>query len=347
MSWMQKLYRTYEAVSGQDFSGNDEPLTPVGHTLQNAHIAIVLNGQGEFQTARVMPPKTAIMLPATESSENRTSGEAPHPLADKIQYVAQDYAEYGGGKKAYFDGYRKQLQAWCDSEFSHPKVQAVLDYVNKGTVVADLVQTGIFQVDSDGKVLNKWEAESDVPPIFSVLPKTKGEIEFGSALVCWCVEIAGDVHGETWTDQSVQQSWIDYVGSSEAQKGFCLVQGMDAAISTMHPAKLRHTGDKAKLISSNDTAGYTFRGRFEAAEEAASVSTEVSAKAHSALRWLIARQGIRNGDQVTVAWAVSGKQVPSPLQDTFVEIDWDNLDTAAFESETETDRPSENQGGID
>lgn len=346
MSWMQKLYRTYETVSGQTFGSDDEPLTPVGHTLQNAHIVIVLNGQGEFQTARVMPPKTAIMLPATESSESRSGTKPPpHSLADKIQYVAKDYLAYGGGKSAFFDHYLEQLQKWCESSSAHPKVQAVLDYVSKGTVVADLVQAGIFQLDSDGKVLNKWEAEGDAPPIFSVLPKTKGEIEFGSALVCWSLEIAGDMHSETWTDKSVQQSWINYISEDESEKGYCFVQGKDAIVSTLHPAKLRHTGDKAKLISSNDKLGYTFRGRFESAEEAASVSTEVSAKAHSALRWLIARQGIRNSDQVTIAWAISGKEIPSPMQDTFNEIDWDNLDTSAVESETELNMPSENANG--
>lgn len=293
-----------------------------------------------------MPPKTAILLPATESSENRTSGEAPHPLADKIQYVAKDYVDYGGEKKAYFDGYLKQLKAWCESPFAHPKVQAVLNYVSKGRVVADLVEAGIFQFDSGNKVLNKWEAEGDAPPIFSVLPKTKGEIEFGSALVCWQVEIAGDVHSQTWMDKTIQQSWADYVASEKAEKGFCLVQGKEAVISTMHPAKLRHTGDKAKLISSNDTAGYTFRGRFATAEEAASVSADVSAKAHSALRWLISRQGIRNGDQVTVAWAISGKPVPSPMKDISSEIDWDNLDIGAgenpdeFSSQASSEQPS-------
>ena len=335
MSWMQKLYRTYESILEQGVTDDAEPLTPVGHTIQNAHIVIVIDGQGNFQTARVMPPKTAILLPATESSENRTSGEAPHPLADKIQYVAKDYADYGGEKKAYFDGYLKQLKAWCESPFAHPKVQAVLHYVVKGRVVADLVEAGIFPLDSDGKVLNKWETEGDAPPIFSVLPKTKGEIEFGSALVCWQVEIAGDVHSQTWTDKTIQQSWADYAASEKAEKGFCLVQGEEAVISTMHPAKLRHTGDKAKLISSNDTAGYTFRGRFATAEEAASVSADVSAKAHSALRWLISCQGIRNGDQVTVAWAISGKPVPSPMKDISSEIDWDNMDISAVENPDE------------
>ena len=346
MSWMQKLYRTYESILEQGVTDDAEPLTPVGHTIQNAHIVIEIDGQGNFQTARVMPPKTAILLPATESSENRTSGEAPHPLADKIQYVAKDYVDYGGEKKAYFDGYLKQLKAWCESPFAHPKVQAVLNYVSKGRVVADLVEAGIFQFDSGNKVLNKWEAEGDAPPIFSVLPKTKGEIEFGSALVCWQVEIAGDVHSQTWMDKTIQQSWADYVASEKAEKGFCLVQGKEAVISTMHPAKLRHTGDKAKLISSNDTAGYTFRGRFATAEEAASVSADVSAKAHSALRWLISRQGIRNGDQVTVAWAISGKPVPSPMKDISSEIDWDNLDIGAgenpdeFSSQASSEQPS-------
>ena len=346
MSWMQKLYRTYESILEQGVTDDTEPLTPVGHTIQNAHIVIVIDGQGNFQTARVMPPKTAILLPATESSENRTSGEAPHPLADKIQYVAKDYVDYGGEKKAYFDGYLKQLKAWCESPFAHPKVQAVLHYVAKGRVVADLVEAGIFQLDSGNKVLNKWEAEGDAPPIFSVLPKTKGEIEFGSALVCWQVEITGDVHSQTWTDKTIQQSWADYAASEKAEKGFCLVQGEEAVISTMHPAKLRHTGDKAKLISSNDTAGYTFRGRFATAEEAASVSADVSAKAHSALRWLISRQGIRNGDQVTVAWAISGKPVPSPMKDISSEIDWDNLDLSAvenpdeFSSQASSEQPS-------
>ena len=338
MSWMQKLYRTYESILEQGVIDDAEPLTPVGHTIQNAHIVIVIDGQGNFQTARVMPPKTAILLPATESSENRTSGEAPHPLADKIQYVAKDYANYGGEKKAYFDGYLKQLKAWCESPFTHPKVQAVLNYVAKGRVVADLVEAGIFPLDSEGKVLNKWEGEGDAPPIFSVLPKTKGEIEFGSALVCWQVEIAGDVHSQTWTDKTIQQSWADYAASEKAEKGFCLVQGKEAVISTMHPAKLRHTGDKAKLISSNDTAGYTFRGRFATAEEAASISADVSAKAHSALRWLISRQGIRNGDQVTVAWAISGKPIPSPMKDISTELDWadmENWDISAVENPDE------------
>ena len=336
MSWIQKLYRTYESILEQGVTDDAEPLTPVGHTIQNAHIVIVIDGQGNFQTARVMPPKTAILLPVTESSESRSGTKPPpHPLADKIQYVARDYIDYGGSKSAFFEEYFTQLKQWCDSEFCHPKVVAVLNYVAKGNVIADLAKVGVLMLDSDGKVLNKWEAEGDAPPIFSVLPQTKGEIEFGAALVCWQVEISGDVQSRTWEDSSVRQSWIDYVSEGDSEKGFCFIQGKEAIVSTLHPAKLRHTGDKAKLISSNDKSGYTFRGRFANAEEAASVSADVSVKAHSALRWLISRQGVRNGDQVTVAWAISGKPVPSPMKDISSEIEWDNLDIGAVEDSDE------------
>ncbi|MDH2999901.1 type I-C CRISPR-associated protein Cas8c/Csd1 [Chelonobacter oris] len=338
MSWVQKLYKTYDAILAKNLADEMQPLTPVGHTLQTAHITIVLDGEGNFQAAKVMPPKTTLMLPVTEASENRTSGEAPHPLADKIQYVAKDYPDYGGDKKAYFEGYLQQLQDWCDSPFAHPKVKVVLNYVKKGRLVSDLVKTGIFKLDSNNCVLNKWEGEGEAAPIFATLPKGQ---EYGSALVCWSVEIDGDVQSETWRDKTVQQSWIDYISDSQTAQDFCMVQGENAVISNMHPAKLRHTGDKAKLISSNDSNGYTFRGRFEEAQQAASMSAEVSAKAHSALRWLIARQGFRNGEQVSVAWAISGKAVPSPLQDNYDFLDDDEDELALISEQAESNPPPE------
>ena len=77
--------------------------------------------------------------------------------------------------------------------------------------------------------------------------------------------------------------------------------------------RLRNAGDKAKLISSNDTSGYTFRGRFIDAVQACGVGFVVTQQAHKALQWLLdfeRRQAFRNGNQVIVAWAVSGKSLP-------------------------------------
>ena len=73
----------------------------------------------------------------------------------------------------------------------------------------------------------------------------------------------------------------------------------------------------AKLISSNDTSGFTFLGRFIDADQACGVGFDVTQKAHNALRWLIGRQACRDGDQVVVAWAVSGEPIPDPFANTY------------------------------
>jgi CRISPR-associated protein Csd1 len=330
MSWLSKLYETYEAGVGLDLPA-DEKLMPVSHTLQNAHINIVIDGEGNFRRATVIN-KTQIVLPATESSAGRTNKEEPHPLADKIQYIAKDYPSFGGRKKTYFASYSKLLSQWCNSKQSHPKALAVYNYIVKGRVVKDLVAAKVLYVDENKKLLAYWpfEADKNNPPplIFKVmptLPKEKRnnpdipEIEQGDALVAWTVEIEGEPASNTWDDKSLQQSWIDFDATTSCRPELCIISGVDKPLAVNHPAKLRHTGDKAKIISSNDSSGFTFRGRFTDAEgrQAVGVSFEITQKAHNALRWLISRQGYRNGDQVYVAWAVSGKSIPAPLEDTW------------------------------
>lgn len=326
MSWMSKLYQTYEIGLGLDLS-DETKLMPVSHTMQNAHINIVIDGDGNFKRAEVLE-KTQVVLPATEASAGR-SGKAPppHPLSDKIRYVAKDYSAFGGRFVSFFNEYEKQLSQWCNSKHSHPKAEAVYKYISKGHVVSDLVSTSILFVDENGALLSNWNDNGDgkTPLIFKVLPpiskekrrnKDISEIEQGEALVCWSVEMGdGDPASETWKESSLQQSWIEYDAENGGESGFCYVLGKEKPISVNHPAKLRHTGDKAKLISSNDSSGFTFRGRFvdTSGSQAASVSFEVTQKAHNALRWLISRQGFRNDNQVFVTWAVSGKKLPEPL----------------------------------
>jgi CRISPR-associated protein Csd1 len=343
MSWMAKLHETYERGLTLDLPF-EKRLMPVSHTLQNAHINIVLDESGNFRRATVLD-KTQIILPATEESAGRTSGEAPHPLSDKIQYLAKDYAEYGGEKKPYFASYEKQLAEWCASPFAHKKACAVHAYISKGHVVADLIEYGILHRDENGQLLTKWPfeitAERPEPPIFKVLPKKEGKIEPGDALVCWSVEDKEGEGSKTWTDQSLQQSWVDFNASSEGETGLCYISAEEKKIAVNHPAKLRHTGDKAKLVSSNDSAGFTFRGRFTDWSQAAGISFDVTQKAHNALRWLISRQGYRNGDQVYVSWAVSGKEIPEPLQDSYAML---CAETSFEKEEKPEEQPQKAQG---
>ena len=338
MSWLSKLYKTYEAVQQLDLA-QSEQIMPICHTPQNAHIHITLNQNGAFIRAEVLE-KTQIVLPATEKSASRSSGEAPHPLADKLQYVAKDYANYGGKKKPYFNSYEAQLKEWTNSPHSHPKATAVYQYISKGAVIADLIKHGICHIDDDNTLLTSWDnSEQAIPLLLKVLPKDKGELEQGSALVCWSVEIEGDQCPQTWKDSRLQQAWIDFDISNGGDSALCYVIGSNIAVAVNHPAKIRHTGDKAKLISSNDSSGYTYRGRFFDSHQAATVSFEVTQKAHNTLRWLIGRQGYRNGDQVIIAWAVNQPNIPQPLEsldepEALFADDWGNVDNLTLNTES-------------
>jgi CRISPR-associated protein Csd1 len=296
---------------GKVASEREVPLLPTCHTTQKAQIEIVIDQNGDFRRARIVPKDEArTIIPCTESSGGRTSGEASHPLCDKLQYVAQDYTKYGGDKKSYFASYQAGLENWCKSESGHPKAQAVLKYIQKGRVVEDLIRSKTLVTGVDRKLIEKPEKrDKNVPDIFKVL---KDQTE---AFVRWEVEIPGDSCSKVWEDKALWVSWIRYYSNTKQNKALCYVTGEELLLADQHSAKLRNDGDKAKLISSNDASGFTFRGRFEDANQACGVGFEVSQKAHSALRWLISRQGYRSGDQAIVAWATSGKQIPDPLSD--------------------------------
>jgi len=348
MSWIQKLYKTYDACTGNENIPDIEELCPVGYSVQNAHIEVVIDQNSNFRRASLIQrennPKT--LIPVTESSAGRTSGEDPHPLCDSLQYCAGDYARYGD-RKPYFDSYSKKLEAWAESSFSsHEKVKAIYAYVSKKTLVNDLIEKKLLAV-KDGKlaIVEKTDEkervkvtapnENDSPiivdskelhPIMKLLTADdKGIKNQAKVFIRWKVESDGTLCPETWKDQTLFEKWAQYAGSIDSAKGFCYVTGeKETDIAQKHPAKLRSGKDGAKLISSNDTSGFTFLGRFGSVNEAASVSSVVTQKAHSVLRWLIGRkQAFRSGNQVFVSWATTGKPIPDPCANS-----WDFLGDA-------------------
>ena len=315
MSWIQKLHDTYGLCAGTpQFASN--PLLPISHTVKQAHIEITLDDRGKFLHAATVP-KEETVIPATEKSAARTSGEAPHPLCDKIQYCAADYSAHGGKKKSFHSTYIEQLKLWCNSNFSHPKAKAVLTYVSNGTVVSDLVREKILHVGNKGVLLTSWDSDLPIPEIFRCLTAKDGERDQGDAFIRWRVQSPGNPLSATWEDKSLMDAWIAFDASQNQTRGLCMVTGKTMLLAKSHPKRLRHGADGAKLISSNDTNGYTFLGRFMDAEQACSVGYEVTQMAHNALRWLIGRrQTFRNGDQVIVAWVVTGKPIPDPFANT-------------------------------
>jgi CRISPR-associated protein Csd1 len=314
VSWLQKLYETYEACAGSPQF--QKGLTPECHTEKQAHIEIAIDGLGNFLRATILD-KEITTIPATEASAGRTGKKpAPHPLCDKLLYCAGDYLQHGGTRTSFFDEYISQLRLWLASE-PNPKIAAVLTYVEKKNIVSDLLRAQVLHADPDGVLTTEWTTSGPMPTLLRLLPPPKGKLrDQGDAFVRWRVEIPGDRVSATWEDPEVRAAWIRFDGGQESTHGLCMVTGETTIVAKNHPKRLRDAKDQAKLISGNDKTGYTFRGRMDQAWQACGVGLTATQRAHSALRWLIERQAHRSGGQVYVAWSVRGKGIPDPLSDT-------------------------------
>lgn len=279
------------------------PLLPIAHSTQNAQIEVFINGESNFLRAKVLEKEEGVtIIPVTEDSATRSSGIAPHPLCDKLQYVAGDYCNYVTKKNGeeFYTKYIQQLESWCNSPYSNRKIKAILTYLKKKTLISDLIEHKILVSDNDG-ILSKVNL---------------GVSDQSDAFIRFKVQILGEVESAIWLDKEVYDSYINYYLSLQEDMDLCYVQGKTIPCSEKHPSKVRHTADKAKLISANDTTGYTYRGRFADKNQVVRVGYEISQKAHSALRWLIDKQGYKNGNHVVVAWGTKNQDIPEFLEDT-------------------------------
>ncbi len=334
MSWMAKLYDTYDCI--EDKCNKDETTGPwpISHFVKNAHLEVVINNTGHYLQGRtkVLNGKDSpTLIPASESSAGRSGAKiAPHPICDEIGYCASDYPKI---KKEKIKAYMDQLSNWTESGKSHPKLLAIYQYLSKNTLWKDLSN------------------DFEFPLKIKKVDGTSQKIATEKVFIRWRIEEVGNPISGTWEDKSLINSWIAYDNEYNTKDGFCSVLGNDSRVALNHPRFLRRPGDGAKLISSNDSSGFTFRGRFtdtttsikKNGTQAVGIGFDLTQKAHNALRWLIANQGMKIGSSrddagsVILAWAVSAVEIPDPMENT-----WDFLWNE--EKDTSTSLPTiENQ----
>lgn len=287
---------------------NGKMLSLVSHMLANAQIEITINENGDFRGARIVDKnERQTIIPVTESSAGRASGIAPHPLCDTLSYTAKDYCNYAESEKEIkkaedkFNAYSKQLKDWVESEYSHPKIKAVYTYAEKGLTIHDLVSAGIVELDDNGKFSKNKIQGNAYEKCLVRYRVTRSDYSENSDAV--------------WEDTTLFDSYIKYyLSHQKGEEDICYVTGSKATMCINHPKGIVSANYGAKLISANDKDGFTFRGRFENSNEACTVSYEATQKAHNALTWLAANQGVTFGSQnkrTYVCWNPEGKQVPN------------------------------------
>lgn len=330
MPWLLNLVETFDAnekevgkISKNRFN-NEFTLIPISHTTQTAHIEVVVTENGDFHAAHVVEKENAItVIPTTIDSASR-SGKAvyPYPLHDKLMYTAGDFDEYSNKstERKNFEAYINLLKEWVHSPYKHNTIEAIYKYVNKGRLIQDLIEANILFIDKNNKLIEKWNKSyekiyGERPEIFSVVSETQE-----SAFVRFSVHSSEKIIDKPWRDHTLFQSFIDFYNEKikESEKtDVCYVTGKLLPSTEKHANKIRNSGDKAKLISANDTSGFTFRGKFDKSEQVASVSYIASQKAHNALKWLITKQGKIIDNRVFLIWGNEKVDVPD-LQDSSI-----------------------------
>lgn len=370
MSWLQRLYQTYEhAYQNEEAQSQEVPLMPYYHVNQNVQIIITISDKGDFIHAEVCRDKSTsgsgkvksshLVIPATNNSANRTSGAVAHPLSDKLQYVAKDFFGYSvDTKQDNYPLYEQELSAWCVSKDAHPKAQAVLNYVQKGTVVKDLLNATVLIADPDdtSKLAYPTQASDYPDSLLSSLNKNvdKGVFDQGAAFIAWRVaptdttDMAKNGAAETWKDKSLFESWQQFYATLDSTEGFCYITGQMSPLASKHPNRILRSATNAKLISANDMSSFTFLGRFTDDKKSiaahglqgANISAVITEKAHAALSWLLARQGREEAGQAVVAWAISAQEVVQPTQDMAEAVGFDvidNIDNENIDSDNDHD----------
>lgn len=323
MSWIQKLYETYERCAN-DIELIGPKLWPVSHVVKQAHVEVVLDINGNLKIGRIRnldAGESDTLIPTTENSASRAGAViAPHPLCDEVSYCAP-----GSMPSEKFSAYIDLLSSWAESMYAHPKSQAVLAYVKKCTLRDDLIQAGVF------------------PLTFTNKKGQKTKIADEKVFIRWRIETVESPCSGTWQDSSLIQSWQDFDRASNPTNGVCMVTGQPSRIAKKHARFVRYPGDGGKLISTNDSDGYTFRGKFtdgkdDYGKQAYTIGFDATQKAHNALRWLINRQGYRKDYQAIVSWAVSGASLPDPIKNSFDLLEIDRSDTEESAASISTDQ---------
>lgn len=293
MGLMKQAYDTYCAMEKQYvgvYGEANEPLVPVSHQIAKADLEITLDSEGNLLDARQVDPKEATtIIPVTEQSAGRTGDTCcAHPLCDQLRFFSPRYP-------AKYEAYLTQLHRWEGSPYSHPKLSAIAGYVEKGSILEDMSRLGLISLDEKGmptkeKLLVRWRVEAGTE---------------GNVAACW-------------QDRTLFQAFIDYYAAGQkSDPVYCMVSGKNALPANQHPKKIINICANAKLVSANDTSGFTYRGRFQTDAQAMTMSYEASQKIHSALHWLSANQGVAIGGRTFLCWNPQGIEIPKP-QATFL-----------------------------
>ena len=267
-------------------------LMPMNHTTLKVQIHVTLDSEGNVVSIEKESKAHTIIIPCTEKSMSRTVAPCAHPLCDQLQYVDKQI----DGMRT--EKYLTQLAEWKGDD---AELNILYGYLSSHSISEDALGFGI-ELKPKTKDANGKESKGDAADgVWFTVVSPDGEL----------VDLD--------RDPAIRARWQEYLAAGRSAKGHDMFGEKLYGQAKTFPKKLLPAAGNAKLISSNDSTNYVYRGRFTSPDQALVVDTDASQKIHTTLTWLLANNATIVGKQAILVWAVDGRpsfRVVNPMADT-------------------------------
>lgn len=343
MNWVNELKHLYDKKSDE--------IAPFHHMNFNADVTITIDTDGNFIDAQKVS-KDDRQTPSPYY-KNRTVDVIGHALFDTVKYLDSHYYDYckevkekNKVERKEYQDYLQRLSKWDESSFSHPKVRAVLAYIKRQTIIRDLIETKIIDTETIYESGENYNSARVTELLGEQMPFTLGEagdydsetigklnelVQEGCLQVCEkfksdvkpfvrfrVISTEPDAEPCCWKDSTLQQCFSDYIKANpqaDGKRGMSYLGGGVQQLTTDFPKGFIKTESGAKLISSNDSRNFTYRGRFSDAEEALSLGEADVYEVCEALKWIVGRQSFYINGVCVVIWRSADDSAGEPAPD--------------------------------
>lgn len=217
MYW-KEILQVYEDMGVED-------IIPIAHTRVKPNIKVLLDESGNFVGA-MLNEQDRFTIPCTIESESRTSGCAPHPIHDNMQYLCNEYDD------PKHESYMKQLKEYIE-EVDDELAKSVYRFLEKG-LLRDCIKDLLKKVNlPEEKVMICF-----VMVTREALTRTSISEEKYKDFCLYALR-AGD-------GQDFQ--WRDYYLKKLEPNGICSITGKVDFIPPTYPKWIRNSRDTAKLF---------------------------------------------------------------------------------------------------
>ena len=208
MSVLTNLLRCYEYCETEGlvdiYRGEDAVLLPLYHQSITAKkknvLKVTLDEEGQLLNAEFAADGEVYLFPITEDSVARTSGIAPHPLEEEMNYCISKIAD-----KKKFEAYRKEFYNFYDYA-EHPKVKLFLNAVklflsnekNYALILSKLPLKDIVETEK-GKIEYTGEKNK------------KTEYHFKKTFLCFEVRCHNGSYLKVNTFREIHEEFIRYI----------------------------------------------------------------------------------------------------------------------------------------